>query len=46
MYSAFVVDKEIISYCFDDHEIAAPFKIKVYSDTAFLLSNDIPLTLV
>ena len=46
MYSAFVVNKEIISYCFDDHEIAAPFKIKVYSDTAFLLSNDIPLALV
>jgi len=40
-----MVDREIISCCFDDYKIAAPFKIKVYPDTAFLLSSDIPLAL-
>ena len=45
MYSASVVDRETISYCFDDHEIVVPFKIKVYLDTAFLLSSDILLAL-
>jgi len=41
MYSASVVDRETISCCFDDHEIMALFKIKVYLNTAFLLSSDI-----
>ena len=46
MYSAFVVDKKTISYCFDNYEIAVLFKIKVYPDTVFLLSSDIPSALV
>ena len=46
MYLASVVDRETISCYFDDYEIVAPFKIKVYPDTAFLLSSDIPLALV
>ena len=41
MYSASIVNRETISYCFNDHEIVAPFKIKVYLDIAFLLSSDI-----
>ena len=29
MYSASIVDRETISYCFDDHKTVAPFKINI-----------------
>src|ERR1700761_5989753 len=42
IYSASVVDKEIVSCLFDDHETAPPLSINTYPEIACLSSCDIP----